>query len=313
MTLPALQRCCGTSVGAIITAPDGRMLMITRGWYPTGIAPVAGHIADAHTDAAAALAAEVAEEVGLTVTSHRVLWRGWLPNLCQSPPAQPIPGHHWTLVEATATGTLAPADGETRGAAWYTPAEVRALAARTLAYARGQITAAEWEIRPGLEPVWCHLLTTAGLLSLTGAEVALVRRLYTTPPDAYWVTDRLVPATTVVETLAAAALASTPAPDQARMLAAAATLAERGYRAGLPALAWRADRLPPLVGRVTGYDMTGQEVRAALAGWADLLGATVSTVPSVVRPYSARLRAETEVIHQGTPVPVVLTAYVPED
>lgn len=312
-TLPALQRCCGTSVGAIITDQQGRLLMITRGWYPTGIAPVAGHVLDAHTDAAAALAAEVAEEVGLTVTGHHVVWEGWLPNLCAAPPAQPIPGHHWVLATATATGTLRPAADETRGAAWYTQAEVRALAARTLAYARGQITAAEWEIRPGLEPVWCHLLTTAGLLSLTGAEVALVRRLYTTPPDAYWVTDRLVPATTVVDTLAATALAATPAPDQARMLAAAATLAERGYRAGLPALAWRADRLPPLVGRVTGYDMTGQEVRAALTGWADLLGATVTTVPSVVRPYSARLRAETEAIHQGTPVPVVLTAYVPED
>lgn len=308
-----MDHCCGTSVGAIIRDEEGALLMVERGWYPTGIAPVAGHVLDAHQDAAAALAAEVAEEVGLTVTSHRVLWQGWLPNLCASPPAQPIPGHHWTLVEATATGTLAPADDETRGAAWYPQAEVRALAARTLAYARGQITAAEWETRPGLEPVWCHLLTTAGLLSLTGAEVALVRRLYTTPPDAYWVTDRLVPATTVVETLAAAALTATPAPDQARMLAAAATLAERGHRAGLPALAWRADRLPPLVGRVTGYDMTGQEVRAALTGWADLLGATVTTTPSVVRPYSARLRAETEIVHQGTPVPVVLTAYIIRD
>lgn len=312
-TLPALQRCCGTSVGAIITDGADRLLMVTRGWYPTGIAPVAGHVLDAHTDAAAALAAEVAEEVGLTVTGHRVLWQGWLPNLCASPPAQPIPGHHWVLATATATGTLRPAAGETRGAAWYTPEQVRALAARTLAYARGQITAAEWEISPGLEPVWCHLLTTAGLLDLTGAEVALARRLYTTPPDAYWVTDRLVPATTVAETLAATALAATPAPDQARMLAAAATLAERGYRAGLPALAWRADRLPPLVGRVTGYDMTTQEVRATLAGWAALLGATVTTTPSAVRPYSARLRAETEVVHQGVTVPVALTAYIPED
>ena len=305
--------CCGTSVGAIVRDEEGALLMVERGWYPTGIAPVAGHVLDAHTDAAAALAAEVAEEVGLTVTSHRVLWQGWLPNLCASPPALPLPGHHWTVATATATGTLRPAAGETRGAAWYTPEQVRALAARTLAYARGQVSEAEWEARPGLEPVWCHLLTTAGLLSLTGAEVAHVRRLYTTPPDAYWVTDRLVPATTVADTLASAMVATTPAPDQTRMLAAAATLAERGYRAGLPALAWRADRLPPLVGRVTGYDMSAEEVRAALTGWAELVGATVTTTPSVVRPYSARLRAETEVSHQGVTVPVVLTAYIPED
>lgn len=304
--------CCGTSVGAIITDGADRLLMVTRGWYPTGIAPVAGHIADAHTDAAAALAAEVAEEVGLTVTSHHVLWQGWLPNLCQSPPAQPIPGHHWVLATATATGTLAPAADETRGAAWYTPSEVRALAARTLAYARGQITAAEWEIRPGLEPVWCHLLTTAGLLSLTGAEVALARRLYTTPPTDYWTGGQLVPATTVAETLATAALATTPAPDQTRMLAAAATLAERGHRAGLPALAWRADRLPPLVGRVTGYDMSAEEVRAALAGWAALVGATVTTTPTV-RDGAVRLRAEGTAVHQGVTVPVALTAYLAED
>src|SRR5690606_24998675 len=304
--------CCGTSVGAIVRDEECALVMVERGWYPTGIAPVAGHVLDAHTDAAAALAAEVAEEVGLTVTSHRVLWQGWLPNLCASPPALPLPGHHWTVATATATGTLRPAAGETRGAAWYTPEQVRAPAARTLAYARGQASQAEWEARPRLEPVWCHLLTTAGLLSLTGAEVAHVRRLYTAPPDAYWVTDRLVPATTVADTLATTALAATPAPDQTRMLAAAATLAERGYRAGLRPLSWRVNPAPPLVGRVTGYDLTDEEVRATLTGWADLASAPVRETESV-RDGAVRLRAETEIVHQGTPVPVVLTAYVPED
>lgn len=311
MTLPALPRCCGTSVGVLVHDDTDRLLMITRGWYPTGIAPVAGHVLDAHQDAADALSAEVSEEVGLTVTGEpTLLWEGWLPNLCASPPAQPIPGHHWTLVAATATGTLRPAAGETKGAAWYTPAEVRALAERTIAYARGQISEAEWERNPGLEPVWLELLTHAGLLTLDGAEAAHVRRLYTTPPTEYWITDRLVPAPTVVETLTTTALAATPAPDQARMLAAAATLAERGYRAGLPALTWRADRLPPLVGRVTGY-LTAEEVRAALTGWAALVGATVTTTPTV-RGGAVRLRAETEVIHQGVTVPVVLTAYAPD-
>lgn len=187
--------CCGTSVGVIIADGADRLLMIERGWYPTGIAPVAGHVADAHATTTDALVAEVHEEVGLTVTSHHVLWQGWLPNLCQSPPAQPIPGHHWTLVEATATGTLAPAADETRGAAWYTQAEVRALAERTLAYARGQVSEAAWETRPGLEPVWLELLTTAGLLGLDDEELALARRLYTTPPTDYWTGGQLVPAT----------------------------------------------------------------------------------------------------------------------
>ena len=39
--------CCGTSVGVLITDSDGRLLMIERGWWPRGIAPVAGHVYDA--------------------------------------------------------------------------------------------------------------------------------------------------------------------------------------------------------------------------------------------------------------------------
>ncbi len=190
-----MSRCCGTSVGVIVEGTGGRLLMITRGWYPTGIAPVAGHIADAHTDSAAALVAEVREETGLEVTSHTEVWRGWLPNLCASPPAA-IPGHHWVLATATATGELAPAPEETRGAAWYTPAEVRELADRTLAHAYGHVTDADFAGAPGLEPVWLEHLTTTGRLVVTEQDRALLRRLYTTPPQEYWLgeDEGLVPA-----------------------------------------------------------------------------------------------------------------------
>lgn len=100
--------------------------------------------------------------------------------------------------------------------------------------------------------------------------------------------------------------------SQARMLAAAATLAERGYRAGLRPLNWRVDPAPPLIGRVTGYDMTAEEVRATLAGWAALLGAPVRATPTV-RDGAVRLRAEGTAAHRGVTVPVVLTAYLAED
>lgn len=100
--------------------------------------------------------------------------------------------------------------------------------------------------------------------------------------------------------------------SQARMLAAAATLAERGYRAGLRPLNWRVDPAPPLIGRVAGYDLTAEEVRATLAGWAELVGATVTTPPTV-RDGAVRLRAEGTAAHQGVPVPVALIAYIPED
>lgn len=100
--------------------------------------------------------------------------------------------------------------------------------------------------------------------------------------------------------------------SQARMLAVAATLAERGYRAGLRPLNWRVDPAPPLIGRVSGYDMTAEEARATLAGWAELVGATVTTTPTV-RDGAVRLRAEGTAVHRGVTVPVVLVAYIPED
>ncbi|NYI99290.1 8-oxo-dGTP pyrophosphatase MutT (NUDIX family) [Streptomonospora nanhaiensis] len=198
-------RCCGTSIGVLIIDLQGRLLMIERGWYPIGIAPVAGHIADAHTSPEEALLAEVREEVGLTVTSHAMVWSGWLPNLCAGRPAA-LPGHRWVVGRAAVTGELAPDPTETRGAAWYTRQAVGALAARTLDYARGGLTDAEFAARPGLEPVWLELLHVTRRLPLTLSphELALVRRLYTTPPERYWAGGRLVDAATLARDLATA-------------------------------------------------------------------------------------------------------------
>lgn len=181
-----LKRCCGSSVGVIITDDQQRVLMVTRGWFPHGIAPVAGHVYDAHTDVVDALATEVKEEVGLTVTSHRKVGQGHLPNLCASLPAEPVPGHYWWVYRATATGTLTPAADETKGAAWYTRAQVRALADRTLAHARSEVTEDAFLADPGLEAVWIRLLADAGLLEATHAELALARTLYTAAPTEYW-------------------------------------------------------------------------------------------------------------------------------
>lgn len=192
--------CCGTSVGVLIHDSHGRLLMIERGWWPIGIAPVAGHVRDAHSTAAEALVAETREEVGLEVTQAELLWTGHLPNLCASPPSNP-PGHHWWLYRASATGTLRPAEGETKGAAWYTPSEVQALAERTLSYARGEVTAEEFERAPGMEAVWIDLLSKVALITGDGNDKTLtlstsgrglhpahiaIRDLYTTPPPEYW-------------------------------------------------------------------------------------------------------------------------------
>ncbi|MBV2364232.1 NUDIX domain-containing protein [Streptomonospora nanhaiensis] len=181
--------CCGTSVGVLITDPRGRLLMIQRGWWPIGVAPVAGHVRDEHDDPAAAVVAETAEEVGLTVVGDpALLWEGRLPNLCASLPADP-PGHYWWLYRATATGTVRPAEGETKGAAWYTPDQVRALAGKTVAYARSGGTA-DGQPADSLEAVWVELLTRSGDLSPTVYDLADVEWLYTSAPPEYWLGGR---------------------------------------------------------------------------------------------------------------------------
>ncbi|HLU96331.1 MAG TPA: NUDIX hydrolase [Thermobifida alba] len=134
--MPSLTPCCGASVGAIPRRGDD-ILLLTRAWYPDGVAPPAGH--DDHDGDS--LAAEVAEETGLTVTWRRPLAeRLWLPGLCASPPAIPLPGHWWRLEEIGVTGDLAPDPIETRGARWYSPREIEDLVQVTMALATGTIT-----------------------------------------------------------------------------------------------------------------------------------------------------------------------------
>lgn len=183
------KRCSGDSVGILITDSADRLLMVTRGWWPRGTAPVAGHVRDSHTSVAAALVAEVEEEVGLTVTGSCLLWEGHLPNLCESLPHQ-RPGHVWTLARATATGTVRPAPGETKGAAFYSRREVAALAAATLAHYRAGGTPAT-QPDASLEAVWLRLLHEAAYLpGLSAADLALAETAYSTPPGEYWLGGR---------------------------------------------------------------------------------------------------------------------------
>jgi ADP-ribose pyrophosphatase YjhB (NUDIX family) len=193
--MPSRDRCCGTSVGVLTEDQDHRLLMVTRGWHPIGIAPVAGHVADAHTSVADALVAEVREEVGLEVTGARLLSEAHRTNLCASPPAWPRPGHYWWVYTATATGTVQAAPGETRGAAWYTPDQVRELAAATVEHAVAGRPAADQPL-DSLEAVWVEILASAGVVldPLSGAERAAIRELYSAPPRSYWVGDREIPA-----------------------------------------------------------------------------------------------------------------------
>ncbi|RKR98972.1 ADP-ribose pyrophosphatase YjhB (NUDIX family) [Nocardiopsis sp. Huas11] len=189
-TTKAAKRCCGTSVGVIITDQADRMLMVTRGWWPKGTAPVAGHVRDAHESVAEALVAEVQEEVGLAVVGSSLVWEGHLPNLCASLPHQPLAGHYWHLGVAEAEGEVVAAPGETKGARFYGRDEVDALAEVTLAHYRSGGQAAD-QPDESIEAVWLRLLHEAGRLpGLTAGDLAVAEAAYTTAPGAYWLGGR---------------------------------------------------------------------------------------------------------------------------
>ncbi|WP_017584319.1 NUDIX hydrolase [Nocardiopsis valliformis] len=187
-TTTTTTRCCGTSVGARVrrrTPAGWTYLLIGRAWWPNGHAPVAGHVADAHEDAASALLAEMAEETGLQVSSHRLLHQVHLPNLCASRPAFPLLGHRWWIYDATVTGTLAPDLEETTGAVWVNDRELQELADITINHAVDGLAARDLPHR-ALEAVWVEHLVRTGDIRARSDERAAVARLYATAPDTYW-------------------------------------------------------------------------------------------------------------------------------
>lgn len=170
-----MKPCCNHVVGVLIHDGDGRLLMFQRNTPPVGVAPVAGHVDD-HGNPEDAAVAEVREEVGLTVTRLWPLLSRWLPNVCRRPSPAGI-GHHWTVYRADTDGHVYADPREARHPRWYTPAEVQALADRTVEHARGRVTAAQFAVNPGLEPVWVLHLHDLGQVAVSDDDVALVGQL----------------------------------------------------------------------------------------------------------------------------------------
>ncbi|MGI5237003.1 NUDIX hydrolase [Dactylosporangium sp. CA-139066] len=168
--------CDGYSVGVIITDPQDRILMIERVNAPAGIAPPAGHI-DEHGTAEDTARAEVCEETGLTITSLDLLGRWRRSNVCRRRHLASGPGHDWTVYTAQATGTLTAQPDETRNPRWYTRDELQDLAYRTVSYAYGLMSDAEFAAAPGLEPVWADFLYTAGRIQLLPGDLSMINKL----------------------------------------------------------------------------------------------------------------------------------------
>nr|WP_012954664.1 NUDIX hydrolase [Nocardiopsis sp. 90127]ABD48740.1 pSQ10.17c [Nocardiopsis sp. 90127] len=174
--------CCKTSVGVLIFSADRtELLMIERGTLPAGIAPVAGHgdLTTEHPTFEAAARAEVREEVGLEVTGlTRLPVGGYHPGRCRRPGST---GHKWEVFEATVTGELAASEREVRRAGWWSLGDLQHLAERTADHAAGLITADDFALTPGLEPVWCHWLHELGYIDLPAVDLDAIEALAATP------------------------------------------------------------------------------------------------------------------------------------
>jgi len=94
--------CDHTSVGVLIFNDKGELLLIDRGTFPFGMAPVAGHV-DQHASYEDAAVAEALEEVGLEITDLRLVAEGRRENPCRR-----VNGswHYWKVYKARATGVV---------------------------------------------------------------------------------------------------------------------------------------------------------------------------------------------------------------
>lgn len=174
-------RACDNAVVGVLVRRAGRLLMIERAGVPKGFAPPAGHV-EGHGTAEDAARAELAEETGLTAVSLDVVLERWRGGVCGS---RDLPGprgwgHLWTIFEAEAVGEPS-GTAEARSVGWFTPAEVQALADRTVAFADGDVSAAEFAERPGLEPVWLAWLSDLGVIRVSPVDLAAVEVLVADP------------------------------------------------------------------------------------------------------------------------------------
>lgn len=167
--------CDGASVGVLIRDDGGQVLVGTRS-DGAGIAPIAGHVFDAHTSYEDAAVAEAAEEAGMTVVPGSLEFTvgGYRANRCAHGDGPNGPGHVWRIYTARATGTPHSADGEMLDLHWATRGELAVLIARTAARAHGRVTDAEWRAEPGLEPVWCRWLVLADVTSAPLKDLAAI-------------------------------------------------------------------------------------------------------------------------------------------
>jgi 8-oxo-dGTP pyrophosphatase MutT (NUDIX family) len=176
--------CDNTSVGVIISDGRQRFLVFDHTTGRAGVAPVSGHV-DGNPSPGQAAYIEVLEEAGLAIASVRLADTGWRRNSCRRLPGPAGVGHTWWIFTASVRNPdLRPSPRETRNMRWAAKAELRVLAERTAAYARGEITDAGWAAQPGIAPVWVQWLARAGLVTVPPDDLPLIDDLSAAPMTA---------------------------------------------------------------------------------------------------------------------------------
>ncbi|GAA3863138.1 hypothetical protein GCM10022243_32050 [Saccharothrix violaceirubra] len=169
-----IKYCDHAAVGVLISSPDG-LLVFERARPPAGIAPVAGHV-DQHGGPEHAARIEVAEEVGLTVTSLDLLLTAWRPNHGRRPTSDRV-GHQWWIYRAQTSGPIRPSAQEVRTPRWLHQDQLQQHAHRTAAYAEGQLSEEQFSAHPGLEPVWVRFLHELHLVTLPDDILSLIEEV----------------------------------------------------------------------------------------------------------------------------------------
>lgn len=169
--------CDHTSVGIIVRNPQGEIAVIKRRNFPVAYALPAGHCdGDSYPQAAIR---EAREEIGVEILTQNKAWEETFFNPCRRESGD---YHHWQIFEAGEWRGTPRAGSDAQELIWLPESGIVSLASRTASVAKeylylGEIKQGplarllvadpEWQQDPGLELVWCIILTTMKMIRIT--------------------------------------------------------------------------------------------------------------------------------------------------
>ena len=166
--------CDHTSVGIIVRNPQRDIAVIKRRNFPIAYAPPAGHCdGDSYPDAAIR---EAKEEIGVEILSQQKVFEGTFYNPCRRNNGD---HHHWQIFEADEWRGTPAAGSDAQELIWLPKSGLVSLASRTAHIAEQYVLQGNtkrgplahllandlaWQMNPGLELVWCLMLTSMKMI-----------------------------------------------------------------------------------------------------------------------------------------------------